>query len=266
MSSDLEKLLYGTDKKIRTLQLVINSRDRVDYGITTSSNFRVNLQNPINSKLIAYGLESVSIPKTNYNISSPMNVFEIEDSTGPKTITIPPGNYSASTFIAELVAQLNASGDSYTVVKSSLTNKLTITSSFTGFIVNPDTETYPLLIMMGFDDNTTYISVVGVLDAPNVMNISGPTNLYIKIAQLTEYMRDTKNLSSNFKIDYGCEYGSNIYFSNQSKYLQYYTTSQDHLQRTEHFDIQLVDEAGNLVDLNGSNWSLVLRFVTKDLY
>ena len=60
----------STDLKIRTLQLVINSKDRIDYDITSSTNFSVQLKNPINFDILAYGLESCCIPKTSYNINN----------------------------------------------------------------------------------------------------------------------------------------------------------------------------------------------------
>ena len=253
------------DNKIRTLQLVINSADREDYGTTTSSDFSVKLQNPINFDILAYGLESCCIPKTNYNITS--GQLQITDSSGLNTINITPGNYDLTSLTSILQTSLNALAvDTYTVVSSTSTMKITITSSFAGFTLNPNASNYPLAVSLGFNNNTTYPSVAGVLVAPKVFDLSGIKNVYIKVAQLTEYMRDTKNLSSNFKVDYGCAYGSIIYFANENKYLQYYTTAQNHVRRTDKFDVRLVDESGLDVDLNGSDWSFVLRFLTKDLY
>jgi hypothetical protein len=79
-------------------------------------------------------------------------------------------------------------------------------------------------------------------------------------------MRDTNNLSCNFKVDFGCPFGSIVYFANQSKYIQYYETAQNHVRRTNKFAIRLVDEIGDDVDLNGSDWTMVLRLTVKDLY
>ncbi len=251
--------------KSRTLQLIINSKDRENYSSTGSTNFEVKLQNPINFDILAYGLESVCIPKTNYNITS--GQFQITDSVGVQIVTIPNGNYSLSTFSTELQTQLNSLGnDTYVVSSSILTMKLTITSDFTGFVLNPSASNYQVVTSMGFNNSTTYNSVSGVLESPKVIDLSGIKNVYIKIAELTEYMRDTKNLSSNFKVDYGCSYGSIVYFTNQSKYLQYYETAQNHIRRTDKFSVRLVDEIGDDIDLNGSDWSMVLRFFVKDLY
>lgn len=253
------------DLKIRTLQLVINSRDREDYNTTSSTNFIVKLLNPINFDILAYGLESACIPKTSYNVTA--GDLEILDSSGVNQITIPSGNYTITNLTQELQTQLNAlSVDTYTVTSSTTTFKLTITSSFAGFTLNPNAGDFPFSNTIGFNNSVAYPSTAGVLVSPKVVDLSGIKNVYIKIKQLTEYMRDTKNLSSNFKVDYGCAYGSIIYFANENKYLQYYTTAQNHIRRTDNFEVRLVDESNNDVDLNGSDWSFVLRFLTKDLY
>lgn len=253
------------ESRIRTLQLVINSKDREDYSTTSSSEFTVKLNNPINFDILAYGLESACIPKTNYNVSGA--AFQITDSVGLKTVNIPSGNYTITSLTTELQNLLNALGvDTYIVVSSTTTMKITITSSFAGFTLNPNASNYPFVTMLGFNNSTVYNSVAGVLLAPKVFDLAGIKNLYIKVSQLTEYMRDTKNLSSNFKVDFGCGYGTIVYFANENKYLQYYTTAQNHVRRTDKFDVRLVDEMGNNVDLNGSDWSFVLRFLTRDLY
>lgn len=252
-----------SDLKIRTLQLVINSKDREDYDITTSSEFTVNLQNPINFDILAYGLESCCIPKTSYNISN--GEIQATMSAGLKIYNITPGNYKISDLLDAISTALSVD-DPTTVTYNTQTMKVIFTSTFAGFVLNPNQVNLPLLEQLGFLNNLSYTSTLGVLTAPKVFDLSGIKNVYIKVSQLTEYMRDTKNLSSNFKVDYGCPYGSIIYFANESKYLQYYTTAQNHTRRTSKFDVRLVDEKGNNVDLNGSDWSFVLRFLTKDLY
>lgn len=249
----------------REVQLIINSKDRDNYTSTGSTNFTVSLQNPINYDILAYGLESCCIPKTNYNVTS--GGLEITDSVGLQNISVPNGNYTATSFATELQTLLNAIGnDTYTVSVSNVSMKMTITSDFAGFVLNPNASNFPVVTSMGFNNSVTYPSVAGVLVGEKVVDFAGIKNAYIKIAELSEYMRDTRNLSSNFKVDFGCAYGSIIYFGNESKYKQYYTTAQNHIRRTDKFNVRLVDELGDDIDLNGSDWSLVLRFLVKDLY
>ena len=270
MSSDLEKLINGISDTVRVLQLVINSKDRVDYNTTSSTDFRVNLLNPINASILAYGLESCCIPKTSYNISASNNSFEIEDSVGIKTVTIPVGNYSSTALQTELQTQLNAlTPDTYVVTITN--NHFSIVSSSPDFILNPNDTYFNLLMNLGYNPDIAYNASLTdppnyFVDAPYIFDLSGSKNLYIKIEQLSEYMRDTRNLSCNFKVDYGCPFGSIVYFGKAANYKQDFTTVQNHLIRPSYFDVKLVDENNEVVDLNGSNWSMVLRFITKDLY
>lgn len=248
----------------REVQLIINSKDRDDYDTTSSTDFTVHLQNPINFDILAYGLESCCIPKTSYNIVG--GSFELED-IGTRIITISDGNYTINTLVSELQTQMNLAGPVvYTVSYNTSTMKLSFVSDGTGFYINPNQLDFPFLLQLGFNNFTAYSSVSLAIIPPKVFDISGIKNVYIKIAELSEYMRDTKNLSSNFKVNYGCSYGSIIYFNNENTYKQYYTTAQNHIRRTDKFSVKLVDENGDLVDLNGSDWSLVLRFLVKDLY
>lgn len=251
----------------REVQLIINSKDRENYNSTVSTDFTVQLQNPINYDILAYGLESCCIPKTSYNIVD--GSFELED-VSVRIISIPDGNYSITALVSELQTQMNLGGPVvYTVSYNANTMKLSFVSDGTGFYINPNQLDFPFLLKLGFNNFTGYSSIASPLPTiipPKVFDISGIKNVYIKISELSEYMRDTKNLSSNFKVNFGCPYGSIVYFNNENTYKQYYTTAQNHIRRTDKFSVRLVDESGELVDLNGSDWSLVLRFLVKDLY
>jgi hypothetical protein len=156
--------------------------------------------------------------------------------------------------------------NTYTLSVSTITSKLTITANTNEFIINPAASSNAFLQQIGFYNETSYPSSGLTLESPKVVDISGIKNVYIKVSQLSEYLRDTRNLSSNFKVDYGCAYGSIVYFANENKYMQHFTTAQNHIRRTNKFSVRLVDEIGDDIDLNGSDWSFVLRFLTKDLY
>lgn len=251
---------------IRVFDLVINSEDRFNYNSTSSTEFRVQLQNPINHRIVGYGLKSAVIPKTNYNIPVIRNTFQVIDSTlTVKTITIPAGNYTMTDLLAEIVVQLNASGpDTYTATYDPITGKVTITSTFATFELQPSTQQGSILYKLGFNPSTTYTAVAGTITAPNVADISGIKTVFIKIKQLTQYIRNTTNSMLNFKLDLGCQFGSIVYFADENKYHQYYNIAEDHLTNQGFFDVSLVDEYGIPVNLNGRDWSFVLQFITTN--
>ncbi len=266
---DFTPISVSDQTKYRVLELLVNSADRVDHSTTPSNLFRVNLVNPISAKIRTYGLKSAIIPKTNYNIPTGRNTIDIQDSTGNATITIPPGQYQLAALVTEIQTQLNALAiDTYTVVYSSLTGKLTFTSDYADFEIDPAAASVAgsLITKLGFAPATTYVAALGVIVSPGVVDISGAKAAFIKIYQLTEYIRNTKNQSYNFKIDLSCGFGGIIFFNNESRYKQYFTTQQFQLPKQSYFDVELVDEHGFAIDLNGLEWSFVLQFITEDTY
>lgn len=268
MTSEIYTSLTESNRRnLRVYDLVINSQDRDNFAATTASNFRIQLINPINQKIVSYALKSATIPKTTYNIAAGRNTFQITDSGGLITITIPPGNYGLTTYLTTIQNALNAaSPDIYTVVIDPITAKITITSGFAGFVLNPNATLTlgGIPYQLGFDPAVAYPSIAGVLVAPGVVDIVGIKNAYIRINQLPQYMRNTTNNFMNFKIDWDGCFGNIIYFADNNKYHQYFNVFQGAITNLRNLDITLMDEYGLDLDLNGSDWSFVLQLITQD--
>lgn len=251
------------NQAFRINDLIIDSKDRENYLTTTSSNFRVDLANPINGRVVAYGLKSAIIPKSNYNIPAVRNTFTIDEG-GVSTITITPGNYTMTTLLAEIKTQLDLLGASvFTLTYDSTSGKVTISSTGAAFILNPtlDLAQGSILYKLGFNPGVAYTG--NPITAPNVADISGIKAAYIKIKQLTQYMRNTTNSVLNFKIDLNCQFGNVIFFADEGRYHQYFNSNKDNMGTMGFFDVQLVDEYGTQIDLNGRDWSFVIQFINS---
>ena len=253
------------NQALRIQDLIIDSKDRENYITTSSNNFRVDLANPINGRVVAYGLKSAVIPKTNYNIPAVRNTFTFNNSISTSTITITPGNYTMTELLAEITTQLNALGfDTYTVTYNSISGKVTFQSTLAAFTLNPtlDTSQGSILYKLGFVPGIAYTG--GTVTSPNVADISGIKSAYIKIKQLTQYMKNTTNSVLNFKVDLTCPFGSIVFFADEGRYHQYFNSNKDNLGSMGFFDVTLVDEYGTLLDLNGRDWSFVIQFITTN--
>jgi len=267
MTLQLAAFMTGGKSSLRVFDLVINSEDRLNYTTTTSTNFRVNLQNPINQRIIGYGLKSAVIPKTNYNIPSIRNTFTFFDGVANYTVTVPAGNYTITELLAEIQTLLNALGpNTFTLTYSTISGKVTWSTTGPAMIINPtlDTSQGSVLYKLGFVPGQSYTGVS--ITAPNVADISGIKTLFIKIKQLSQYIRNTTNSMLNFKVDLAGQFGDIIFYADENKYHQYFNIAQDHLTNQGMFDITLVDEYAVPVDLNGRDWSFVLQFITADSY
>lgn len=253
-------------------KIFITSLTRTNYNNTTSSAFRVNFENPINGNIRGLKLCSATIPNTLYNIRAPINNISFTDSTGTINITVPEGNYSVDTLLTELENQLNLTTDTYTTNYNEITGIINITSSFAGFtllpetiITNPDgsiSRSPPSLgYQLGFNPVVTYPSVAGSLDAPNVARLQGIENLFIRINEFTQFLRNTANGGFyNFIIPNNENFNDIIYYTENSGLNQSYNLEGKTISNMGFVDIELLNAFNQRVDLNGSDWSLTLEF------
>jgi len=268
----MDSFLVGnsSDKyPLRVYDIIIDSRFRQNYDTTSPSNYVIDMQNPINNRIIAYGLKSACIPKTTYNIPKEYNTFTFQDSTGPHLVTIPEGQYDINALIAEIQILMNAaSTDGYLVTYSTLTGRITIANATGDFLFNsiPSVSTSSVVYKLGFNPTIQYSSTLQSLRSEFVTDISGIKNLFIRINQLTQYVRNAGNTLVNFKVEYpGC-FGSIVYYNDENRCKQYFNIAQDTLTNLRYFNIQLLDENNEPINLNGRDWTFVLQLITRDHY
>lgn len=254
------------DSGVQIYDIVISSENRQNPNLTTSTNFSIQLQNPINEMYMLYALKAATIPKTYYNIDSPRNTFTITDSSGPNSVTITPGNYDITALTTALQTALNALAvDTYTVSYSAVSGKITITSTFAGFVINPTLATLQGLILdqMGFNLGIAYPSVAGTITAPNVLDISGIKNVYIVINEFTQYLRNTTNAFQNFKVPMNGQFGDIIYYTDETGYHQYFNIATASKSNIRTLTIRLIDQYGQEIQLNGREWEFTLQLITR---
>jgi len=138
--------------------------------------------------VIGVKLVSAEIPFTYYVITAVNNTFTLVDGGGTHTITIPVGNYTSNSISTALGTALTNGFATYTVTYSLTTGKLTVTSTVAeAFIVTFTSPNNNLPVPHG-DTNPGYwlgfaqgsnTAVAGVLVAPNVLNITGPTHINV---------------------------------------------------------------------------------------
>ena len=135
---------------------VISSRGNITFNLGR------NITLP-NGTIGYVSLNELTIPNTNYNINTSNNTLILTDKTGVNVpFTITPGNYTVSTFMTALNAQLQAcatvSFKSIVVTYSDTTNLFTFTHSSSYFIRIVSTSTMNSVI--GFETgeiNTTIV-------------------------------------------------------------------------------------------------------------
>jgi hypothetical protein len=192
-------------------------------------------------------------PLTIYAVNDNNNKFKYQIDTGSIfTITIPKGNYNATSLIETLNSLFAINSTIFNITFSQITGLISFnyTSNFTFYQVEKS-----IMTVLGFQ-NINYTSVSNSLTAPYPLNILGALNFQIYSSQLL-----TKNYNSIQKgqstllatipintITWGvASYDNNTNIRN----ILYNDV-------INNIDIQIYDNLGNLIDFNNNDWEITL--------
>ena len=194
---------------------------------------------------ILLGLTNLTIPNTIYNFNSSNNQITFTQGT-TQVVTIAVGNYSASS----LVEALN----------TAITLNITVSFdedqadfSFTGgsaFTIDSAT----MQRQLGLGDQlptasaTTYTST-------QVCDFAGATQLYVRVRNVSLNNLDSRGKTSNIiaSIVNNVNYADYIFYTPPE--VLYFMINE---QQLSHIDIEITDQEGNVIDLNGSSFNMTL--------
>lgn len=251
------------DKYYDKYFLVINSLERVNPFITTSSDFKIQLAYPMRGYIARMRLLSCTIPNVIdlFTTGKNNNLFFI-DSSGSNNIIIPDGNYSLTELILLLQNSLNsASPDTYTVTFNSNTLKLNITSTFAGFQIDTTNVDSPYYELGLIPNNLTAASAVQ--DFPNAIDLSGTNRVFISLDNVNRDIHNVDNINvSTFVVEMTSCYGElNYHFHRTHTEQEYYFSKNiGRKYNISEMSVQLIDGFGQLVDLKGKNWQCVIEY------
>lgn len=229
--------------------LLIRSRDR-DSG--SSHNFKMVLKNPLKDE--EYELVSLIMPNGFYNVNNNNNKIYFNDGSD-QTATLTNGNYSASSLATEIQTQMNAaSSHSFTCTYSTATSKFTISDGTGNFSLKFATNTSASArYLLGFDESDTSATSSKISD--NLIDISNPQMIFVNISQAGDNLRDTKNaIFADLFLPLDVSFGEMKYFKPGEEEKQ--TVK---FVYTNNLEVYLRDENNDTVDLNGLEWSIVLK-------
>ncbi|MGL5934889.1 MAG: hypothetical protein ACRCZI_04625 [Cetobacterium sp.] len=232
---------------------------------TTSSNFTFSFSKKF-IRITEVVVRSVQIPFTFYTVNSLNNVLKFNNNA--VTVTLTPGNYNTSSLAVELKSKIDtAFGDTNTTISfSATTYKLTI-ARVAPFIVDAaisvPTSTFATLI--GFTvSSANAVSNTG----DSVINLSGPNYIVIESAFLTKAIQHRTNYTSSLYnnvlavIPLMVAPGDIISLDDQLLLPTRLNYKFDILT-TDVIDIVLKDDAGNILNLNGSDIAIHLVFISE---
>lgn len=256
------------------------------YATNYPANFNITLPERINDvkSIIVCNAE---IPMSFYNVSGTLgnNYFKLISGSSSVIINVPSAEYTPDSLIAAINAKINASGATYAgrVVCSIAGNRATFTSTNGGYTImfdvdetgNADVYHFKdkLGWMLGFRKQSYVISSTPDVSASseNVIDINTTRYLYLVLDEYTKGnqnsfispMRESlirKNIIAKITLNKTIfRFGEILPANNVNGYLltdrRNYTGKVD-LQK---LNVQLVDETGTPVDLNGLDFSFCLE-------
>jgi len=193
------------------------------------------------------GLTNMTMPNSMFNVTSVNNTIVISGTTH----TIAVGNYSAESLAEAITAEITNIGTCTFDDTNINNNKYIFTFTSGEKTIDASTTLTRQLGLTGQlpTASATSYSALGICD------LGGTTNIYIRIRNLTMNNIDSRGQTNNIiaSIVNNTNYGGYIFFV-PPEVLYYQITEQN----ISHLDIELTDQEGNLLELNGANFNLTL--------
>jgi hypothetical protein len=257
-----------TDKLNReTISSVINSSRRLNGSsfTETSSNFTYSFNESV-TRIDQMIFTSVQVPYTFFIWNSNNNVLTFNGNT--VSVTIPSGSYSMSGITAILQNAINtAFGDTSTLVTYNIsTFKITI-SRGTAFVIDAfkDVPESTASTMLGFSVSTTNsVTATG----QNAANISGPNYILVESEKLAKArLHKTIYADNSYRdvilvLPVDVSYGDIITLTGKIPVTVTYSYKLN-IESTEKIDIKITDENHNIIDLNGSEATFHITFISR---
>lgn len=231
--------------------LLLDSRDRLVTSPSTSDcTFQLT---PALNSCKQVDLVSFAMPNTQYNVNSTNNKIYFNDGAN-KECFLTIGNTDLSTLLTEIkTAMEGVSGLIFTVTYT-LQEKIQITATgnfFMRFSVLANSAS----AILGFNNVNTTLSPFQL--APNVVNLSLPLYVYIIVDEFSSTTKSTNNFdNASFTVFNNVNGGDVLTFTENSFYPQTASITDTNIQ-TIHIQLQTYNNT--IIDLNGSNWAMLLR-------
>jgi hypothetical protein len=231
-----------------SIQIYLNSMSAdLYYNSNSWCEFNLPLIECDYRDYIYISVQSVSIPYSFYNVSNYNNLLQYSTINGIYNIYFSVGNYNVATLMTLLQLLL----PTFTITYDKIKNKFTFLNSidFTFTLASTCFE------IIGFS-NQPQNSVLYSLTSDNVCNMSTArhvciaTNFYT--SNINKSLPNERNILCHVPINVGPN--EVITWTNQGNYRCNLSTN-----ILNNIVIKILDHQGNVIDLNGANWSMTLQ-------
>jgi hypothetical protein len=251
----------------------IRSEERLNPTTTTSSNFTVAFSNVASlAGINRIVVESVDVPFVQYNIKTgpsahtTTNTFTFFDGAVNQTITLPVGNYDIAALIAALVADPIAVGVGLGITLDPLTGHLTFTTTApVTFLSAASGDNMAPLLGITADSGAAVMSFT----AQGIVDLSVHPNIYVASQTLSDGSAMISPTLGPVPVIAVVPITA-FNWGEVIKYRAYHPELEDTIypslgagKNFSTIDLQLYDGDAQLIDLQGLEWTIVLKgFIT----
>lgn len=238
----------------------INSKDR-NLGSLSASDFNVNIGQGLYLDQIQ--LDAVQIPYTYYNVNSTNNTLVINWNSSNTTLTISPGNYTLSQLGTALNSAVGTINSNITCTLNSI--QWTFTFSFSA--ASPSTGQLILSQstinrLIGFP-STTDTTNSSNLTSTSVALLLDQAFLFINIDGVGDNIISSTNGNKyTFYVPVSVVGGEMLVYQTDLDQNQVLKVNQPVKYSSLH--VRLYDNFGNILNLNGSDWSMTIKIYFKE--
>ena len=196
--------------------------------------------------LVEATLINVQMPIGFYNIRAPYNTIVINGTT----YTVPPGNYTSTTFLDALNTTVTAAVGTFSI--SSPTNKFQFIPFSGTAIITSKSMTPTLTTLLGFVSGQSGTNITATYSY--IINFDTYVDVYIRNFATSS----TEGQLVTFKIPIDVASGEILHWSENSRDTQSIPIRYS-VETIDRLIIQVYDRFGNLIDNNGVDWSFSIQ-------
>lgn len=244
--------MYNMNARTDSIQIYLNSKyaSQKPTGDTAICIYDLPQIDVPDGTYIYMSLQNAVIPYSFYSINENNNVFIIYSNSNTYTITVPSGNYNIQQMINALQSGL---GGLFSITYNSITNKITITNTTYEFTVKKEGT---LNNALGFKEDVDSVSSSLTLTGHHCVNLNQIRAINVEIGMPTYNVNVAQPLNQNILATIPVvsqPYGM-IYYNNENNFrVNMFCCQLDVIK------IKLLDNQNNLINLNGTNYSMTIQ-------
>ena len=208
-------------------------------------------------------MDTVQIPYTYYNVQTTNNKLVINWNSANHTLTVPAGNYTSSQLLTELNSLISAVNSNLSVTYDS--NTWTFSFIFSSALPNTGSlilSQSTINQLIGFLSPAVDTAAAGTVTSAIPAQFMDNRFLFIECEQLGDnVLSSTPPNKYSWYIPNIVNGGDMLSYQNNLDHNQEFLIDTGSKYYHLHFTLQ--DESGNILNLNGSDWSMVLKLYTK---